>query len=151
VGLSYGLSSGLRHGLSYGLGLSLGLNYGLNYGLDIGPGVGIIVMLVHAILASTIGPPRFAERIHWTWRGLLRPEHLRSSLDSAGAIFLLIGLHYGLSTVVTSGLSYGLDIGLIYGLSYWTLQSHFCDPAFSECSQLNHQPQKIHSLHATGY
>ncbi len=118
LGVGMGLSYGLNSGLSYGL--NSGLNSGLGYGLSVGLIVGIIVVLVHVILADSMGSLRFAERIHWTWRDLLRSQHLRISGSIAGALFLFFGLSYGLSSGLivglNEGLSQGLNEGLIIGL-----------------------------------
>jgi hypothetical protein len=109
--------------LGAGIGLSEGLIFGLIEGLIFGLLVSITVVLVHTILASTIGYLRFAERIHWTWRGLLRPKHLQTSLIVASATFLFIGLSVGLSGRLSGGLFFGLIFGLgsglSFGLGYW--------------------------------
>ncbi len=99
MGLSYGLSNGLNYmvsdKLNYGLGYGLrdelrdglsGLSDGLNYGL----GIGLIAVLISVILAYSIGPLRFAERMHWTWRSLLRPGHLCTEYDLDWYSFPLI-------------------------------------------------------------
>jgi hypothetical protein len=136
------LHNRLIAGLIYGLGSSE-LRYGLVYGLSIS----IMMVLLHAILAGSLGPLHFAERIRWTGQGLLQQGHLRTSLCIAGALFLCFGLsnglyyglidglyyglidglHYGLGVGLSimlrdglsEGLSYGLGIGLSFGLSYW--------------------------------
>jgi hypothetical protein len=99
-------------------------------GLSVGLSINVMVVLVHIILAGSIGPLRLAERIHWTWRGLLRPEHLRDSLLLAGALVLFFGLilwlsfgwnnSNGLNGLIHS-LSAGLDMGLSFGLNYWVV------------------------------
>jgi hypothetical protein len=132
LGAGMGLTDVLRFGLPaesiYGLSLEL------NVGLIVGLSVGITVVLVHVILANAIGSLRFAERIRWTWRGFLRPEHLRTSLSIAGMLILVFGLNTALSTglsvldlkihgvpVPIYGLSYGLSVGPSLGLSLWLL------------------------------
>ena len=129
--LVFGAGIGLSYGLSYGLDfiLPFGLSVGLNYGLNIGLMLNVLVVLVRVILADTVGALRFAERIHWTWRGFLRPMHLRTSLIVAGGSFLFFGLCFGLSKALISGLSEalisglssGLNSGLNIGLNYWIL------------------------------
>lgn len=132
MGLSAGLSAWQNMGLSMGqnTGLSDRLGMGLSMGLSVGLSINVMVVLVHIILAGSIGPLRLAERIHWTWRGLLRPEHLRDSLLLAGALVLFFGLilwlsfgwnnSNGLNGLIHS-LSAGLDMGLSFGLNYWVV------------------------------
>ncbi len=107
------------------MGLSYRLNPGLNVRLIYGLSVGVTAVLIRVILAGSIGPLRFAERIHWTWRGLLQPEHVRTSLIVSGALFLCFGLGFGLDNRLSYGLSGELSFALINGLGcglgYWGL------------------------------
>jgi serine/threonine protein kinase len=111
--------------LGAGVGLSYRLSLGLNVRLIYGLSVSVTVVLIRVILAGSIGPLRFAERIHWTWRGLLQPEHVRTSLIVSGALFLSFGLGFwldnGLNSGLINGLSFGLINGLGTGLGYWAL------------------------------
>jgi serine/threonine protein kinase len=91
--------------LGVGMGLSYRLSPGLGVRLIYGLSVGVTVVLIRVILAGSIGPLRFAERIHWTWRGLLQPEHVRTSLIVSGALFLCFGLGFGLDNRLSYGLS----------------------------------------------
>ncbi len=112
-------------GLGVGMGLSYRLSPGLGIRLIYGLSVGVTAVLTRVILAGSIGHLRFAERIHWTWRGLLQPKHVRTSLIVSGALFLLFGLGFGLDNRLSYGLSGELSFGLINGLGcglgYWGL------------------------------
>lgn len=141
LGAGIALSGGLGFGLSTGLHIGLidGLAAELTNGLSIGLIISIMTMMLHIILADSIGSLHFAEHIHWTWRGLFRAEHLRTSLSIAGALFLCFGLsgglyyglYYGLlrhaglinglSIGLIDGLHIGLSNGLAIGLSYWII------------------------------
>lgn len=143
MGLSSGLSEGLGQGQSSGPNSELGpvLGNGLGGGLEVGLIISITVLLIYAIVAGSIGSLRFTERIHWTWSGLLKLEHLRASLRIAGGLFLFVGLGQGLSSglfldlssslsyalstgllvELSEGLSTGLSIALSFSLSYWII------------------------------
>ena len=112
-----------------GIGLSIGSIYWLSVGLSNGLTVSAIVVLVHVILARMVWGFRFAERIYWTWHGLLRPTHLRTSLIVAGALFLFFVLSLGYDLI--GGLIQGLKFGLIYwillGLYQGMKQEHLED------------------------
>ena len=101
--------------------LSLGPSVRLIYGLS----VSVTVLLTRVILAGSIGALRFAERIHWTWRGLLQPQHVRISLIVSGALFLFFGLGFALENgprfALSTELSFALIDGLGVGLGYWVL------------------------------
>ncbi len=107
------------------MGLSYRLSPGLGVRLIYGLSVGVTVVLIRVILAGSIGPLRFAERIHWTWRGLLHPKHVRTSLIVSGALFLCFGLDFALDNRLNYGLSGELSFALINGLGcglgYWGL------------------------------
>ena len=111
--------------LGVGVGLSYRLSLGQNVRLIYGLSVSVTVVLIGVILAGSIGPLRFAERIHWTWHGLLQPKHMRISLIVSGALFLCFELGFwldnGLSFGLINGLSFGLINGLGIGLGYWVL------------------------------
>jgi hypothetical protein len=106
--------------------LSDGLIWELNYGLSAGLSAGLTALLVSIILDASLGPPRFAERIHWTWQSLIRPGHLRTSVIVAGVVFLFFGPIGGLGWELGGDFGYyalsdGLGVGLSVGLSYWLL------------------------------
>lgn len=111
--------------LGAGMGLSYRLSLGLSVRLIYGLSICVTVLLVRVILAGSIGPLRFAERIHWTWRGLLQPKHVRISLIVSAVLFLCFGLGFalenGLNFALNGGLSFGLINGLGCGLGYWGL------------------------------
>ncbi|HLZ63080.1 MAG TPA: protein kinase [Ktedonosporobacter sp.] len=111
--------------LGAGIGLSYRLSLGLSVRLIYGLSVSVTVVLIRAILAGSIGPLRFAERIHWTWHGLLQLEHVRISLIVSGALFLCFGLGFWLDNALSFGLGNALSFGLINGLGgglgYWGL------------------------------
>jgi hypothetical protein len=119
IGLSYGLSIGLLNGLLYGQ--SNGLLYGLIFGLKYGLSVSVTVILARSILDTSLGTLHFAERVHWTWRSLFRPEHLRTSVTVTATIFLFRFLFFWL----TGGLLYGLFVGLFVGLLNGLLNGPF--------------------------
>jgi hypothetical protein len=114
VALSVGLS----------IGLSVDWNNGLSFGLSDGLSLGFIGLLLSLILEKGEGTVRFAERLHWNARHLLRPGHLGKSFLFAGLLFLIIGLSdvgFGLKDGLSVPLSVGLAYGLSFGLSYWFL------------------------------
>jgi hypothetical protein len=101
-GTELGLSNWLDTELSFGVGIGI-TTMSMDFGLSNGLSCGVMVVLVHLILAGSVEPLRFAERIHWTWRGLFRLQHLRTSLSIAGTLFLFCGLIYGLIYGRTAG------------------------------------------------
>lgn len=140
------------------LGMGAGVGYGLDYGLDpasghpglisvlaAGPSQGLIYGLLYGtttylatlFLERQIGTVRLAEQVSWTWRALLRLQHLRTSLVVSLLCGCIFGLDYGLNRGfvdvlfpglgdgLSDGLKAGLTSGLIYGvcigLTYWFL------------------------------
>lgn len=131
IGLSYGLSAGIAQGGSDGL--SYGLSYGLCYGLS----YGLLSLSVSLILGTPSRGVHLAERLEWTWEGLLRslstPKHPRSPLALVSISFMLFGFSQGLGPGLNQGwdqglswaLSWGLSQGLSWGLGCWLLLGLF--------------------------